>query len=151
MVSFFDNAIEWTCPSCDLSDDRLGISEIDVTNPAYTEILAPLSGRLNYVGKILYVVSRWRLEFRETLANIPIFWWRAVYEYTLGSLSNLDDRLPATAGIASEFQILTGDVYIAGLWESHLIDDLQWYVVPERLGALSVSYTHLTLPTKRIV
>jgi hypothetical protein len=136
VVSFFDNAIEWTCPSCDLSDDRLGINEIDVTNPAYTDILAPLSGRMNYVSKVLYMVSGWRNEFLETLASLHIFWWRAVYEYTLGSLSNLDDRLPAIAGIATEFQILTGDVYIAGLWESHLISDLQWYVVPERLEAL---------------
>lgn len=136
MVSFFDNAIEWTCPSCDLSDDRLGIDEIDVTDPAYTDILAPLSGRMNYVSKVLYMVSGWRNEFLETLASLHIFWWRAVYEYTLGSLSNLDDRLPAIAGIATEFQILTGDVYIAGLWESHLISDLQWYVVPERLEAL---------------
>ncbi|RII15207.1 hypothetical protein CUC08_Gglean003674 [Alternaria sp. MG1] len=128
LVSFFDNAVEWTCPSCHLSDDRLGTDETNVTNPAYKKTLAPLSGRSSFVSRGLYLVSKWRDKLLETRATLPPFWWGAVQEFALGSLSNLDDRLPAIAGIASEFHDLTGDVYVAGLWRSHLIKGLQWVV-----------------------
>ncbi|CAN9175569.1 unnamed protein product [Alternaria alternata] len=130
LVSFFDNAIEWSCQSCHVSDDRLETDEMGVTHSPYRNILAPLSGRSDDVSKILNLTSGLRYTNLRNLEALPLstWWWRAVYEYKMGSLSNLDDRLPAIAGVASEFQNLNGDVYVAGLWMKSLIRDLQWFV-----------------------
>jgi hypothetical protein len=126
VVSFFEDAIEWSCYSCHLSDDRLGNDELGATDPAYLESTRPSYERSYGVGQLLRLLPRHEIKSTEELATLSLFWQRAVFEYTLGTLSNLDDRLPAIAGIASEFYKKTGDVYIAGLWKSCLIRDLQW-------------------------
>lgn len=126
VVSFFEDAMEWSCYSCHLSDDRLGNDELGATDPAYLELTKPSYERSYGMGQLLRVLPRHERKSPKELETLSLFWQRAVFEYTLGSLSNLDDRLPAIAGIASEFYKMTGDVYIAGLWKSCLIRDLQW-------------------------
>lgn len=123
VVSFFNDAIEWNCATYHLSDDRLGINELSAKDAAYQKLVLPGRKRTNWMSMLLYSTS----EYLQILPVIPaLLWPLTVYEYTLGSLSNLDDRLPAIAGIASECQRLTGDVYIAGLWMPYLIQGLQW-------------------------
>ncbi|CAI9629179.1 unnamed protein product [Alternaria burnsii] len=126
VVSFYDDAVEWSCPGCHISDDKLGTDELGVTDPTYLEERAWFSERTDSLSQFLCLVSEYGRELPDVLATLPDSWWSAVYEYTMGSLSNLDDKLPAIAGIASEFQGLAGDVYVAGLWMSHLITDLRW-------------------------
>jgi hypothetical protein len=123
VVTFFNDAIEWSCTSSQMSDDGLDRIELGATDPALSNLSIPIFGRLGHVGHFSFLCSR-----PGDTTNLPGWWWRAVYEYTLGSLSDLDDRLPAIGGIASEFRDLTGDVYVAGLWMSHLTQDLQWAV-----------------------
>jgi hypothetical protein len=125
MINFLDDAIEWICPSREMSDDQLGTKELGVTDPAYLS-LRKSSGGLSNGSRLLYLVSEYGHLVPENLRYFPIYWWMAVYEYTRGSLSNLEDKLPAIAGVASEFHNLNGDIYIAGLWMSHLTRDLQW-------------------------
>jgi len=129
VVSFFNGFIEWSCPSCVLSDDELSNGELGIRDPEYLRFTQPFFGRTRYLCPILYCAPEDRHKYPDDLAMLPEVWWTAVYEYTMRSLSNLDDRLPAIAGIASEFHNLTGDVYVAGLWMSHLIRDLQWQVL----------------------
>jgi hypothetical protein len=45
-------------------------------------------------------------------------WWRhtAVSDYRRRKLTKESDRLPALSGLATAFQALTGDTYLAGLW-----------------------------------
>ncbi|CAN9134573.1 unnamed protein product [Alternaria alternata] len=133
VISFFDDSIEWRCPSCHLSDDMLAKEESGATDPIYLGATRAIFERTGRLGRFLYSCSEKKHEFRKNPDMLPTIWWMAVREYTMGSLSNLDDRLPAIAGIVSEFHDLTGDVYVAGLWISHLIKDLQWRVY-ERLG-----------------
>jgi hypothetical protein len=123
VVSFFNDAIEWDCSTYHLSDDRLGVNELGAKDAAYQELVLPATKRTHWMNGLLYPASEYIQEYPEIHSTL---WPVAVYEYTLGSLSNLDDRLPAIAGIASEFQSLTGDVYIAGLWMSCLVPELQW-------------------------
>lgn len=126
VVSFFNDAMEWTCSSCYLSDDRLGEDELGATDPAYLKATISLSQRSIHLSRLLHAYSAQKYGSPKELANLSWIWWAAVSEYTLGSLSNRDDRLPAFAGIASEFHDVTGDIYVAGLWMSHLRRDLQW-------------------------
>jgi len=123
VVTFFNDAIGWSCTSCDMADDGLEVEELGATDSAFLNLHVPIFGRMSHVSQRLSICSR----YGSTKIS-PMFWERAVQEYTLGSLSDLDDRLPAIAGIASEFHNTTGDVYVAGLWKSHLIQDLQWTV-----------------------
>ncbi|KAE8450864.1 hypothetical protein EG329_005777 [Mollisiaceae sp. DMI_Dod_QoI] len=53
--------------------------------------------------------------------------WRILVEdYCSRDLSFQKDKLLAIAGVAAEIHNLCPDVYLAGLWKSHLIDQLQW-------------------------
>jgi hypothetical protein len=53
-------------------------------------------------------------------------WRYIVSDYTDMNLTNPRDRLPAIAGVATQFERLMGGRYLAGLWESALPGDLLW-------------------------
>ncbi|USP76920.1 HET-domain-containing protein [Curvularia clavata] len=129
VVSFFNDSIEWSCPSWIMCDDGLDNEELGVTDPLYLRSTTPILERTGYLSPILYRPPEDRQKYPEYLARLHKDWWVAVFEYTMGNLTNLNDRLLAIAGIASEFHDITGDVYVAGLWMSDLIRDLQWEVL----------------------
>lgn len=39
------------------------------------------------------------------------------------------DRLPAFSGVSRLFEDVSGDEYLAGLWKSHLLEQLDWRVL----------------------
>lgn len=53
-------------------------------------------------------------------------WYDMVQKYTSRHLTKAADKLPALSGLASVFATLTGDRYLAGLWESNLEAGLLW-------------------------
>jgi len=55
-------------------------------------------------------------------------WSNLVRDYSNCALTRADDKLPAFAGIASLFGEVTGDVYLAGMWRSSLLEQLNWWV-----------------------
>ncbi|KAE8449101.1 hypothetical protein EG329_008484 [Mollisiaceae sp. DMI_Dod_QoI] len=52
--------------------------------------------------------------------------WNMIMEYSALKLTKPSDRLPAFSGLAKQIQALNGDTYIAGLWKTSFINDLQW-------------------------
>lgn len=46
-------------------------------------------------------------------------------------MADSHDRLSAAAGVASQFQKIAGDTYLAGLWERDLVLHLAWRSVPD--------------------
>lgn len=56
-------------------------------------------------------------------------WYHLVYIYNTRNLTYEDDKLPALSGLASKFQQIHGDTYLAGLWRGDLLNGLQWYKV----------------------
>lgn len=50
--------------------------------------------------------------------NIP--WSTIVSMYSKGGLTRLEDKLPALAGVAGEFERMGAGTYLAGLWKSQL-------------------------------
>lgn len=143
VVSFHKDAMEWSCPSLLLSDDGMSNEELQVTDPVYLRLTEPFLKRTSYLSPLFYCSSQDLDKYPEHLASLSEDWWTAVYEYTLGLLSDLDDRLPAIAGIASEFHRITGDTYIAGLWRSSLSKDLLWrcaYMSASDTGSRTFKY-----------
>ncbi|KAB5577817.1 heterokaryon incompatibility protein-domain-containing protein [Coniochaeta sp. 2T2.1] len=61
-------------------------------------------------------------------------WHEMIEEYSFRSLTFDTDRLPAIAGLAQEHVPTPGDLYIAGLWKSRIIDDLMWKGQFEGMG-----------------
>ncbi|KAI1734367.1 heterokaryon incompatibility protein-domain-containing protein [Xylaria scruposa] len=55
-------------------------------------------------------------------------WRDLVKKYSQCSLTKASDKFPAFAGIAKLFQEITGDVYLAGLWQSRFLEGLDWRV-----------------------
>ncbi|KAF2746709.1 HET-domain-containing protein [Sporormia fimetaria CBS 119925] len=55
-------------------------------------------------------------------------WHALIPTYTSRTFTYERDRLPGISGLASSIQTLTNEIYLAGLWKSHLIDGLCWSV-----------------------
>ena len=67
--------------------------------------------------------------------NIQL-WKNIVKIYTKCALTMPNDKLVALSGLAKLYHEATGDEYIAGLWKSHILECLNWYVVtPIRRGS----------------
>jgi hypothetical protein len=54
-------------------------------------------------------------------------WFEILEEYTERSVTHERDKLVAFAAIAEEFHRIWGGVYLAGLWEASLVEDLLWH------------------------
>lgn len=54
-------------------------------------------------------------------------WHSIVEDYARRRLSFEKDVFPALQGIAKQFHRQTKSIYLAGLWESNIINDLLWY------------------------
>lgn len=62
-------------------------------------------------------------------------WTNVIKHYARKQLSVESDKLPALAGVAKWYQgLFKDDVYLAGLWRSHLIDQLLWEISPNSLA-----------------
>ncbi|KAH6844625.1 heterokaryon incompatibility protein-domain-containing protein [Chaetomium sp. MPI-CAGE-AT-0009] len=55
-------------------------------------------------------------------------WYRTVEKYTVRAITKQFDILPAVGGLASRFQELVDDRYVAGLWEKDIHQGLLWTV-----------------------
>lgn len=54
-------------------------------------------------------------------------WNMIISDYSKCYLTHVTDVLPAISGIARHFWLLTGDTYLAGLWQSSLPEALLWH------------------------
>ena len=66
----------------------------------------------------------------EVEADLYALWHQAVHAYGVRDLTYPHDKLPAIAGLASEFARVTGDEYLAGLWRRPLLRELLWSTWP---------------------
>ena len=86
----------------------------------------PANGRLQYLSVIL--CPRKGEQIGEVAAmKIWETWVDIVHEYAHRVLTRGDDKLPAIASFAAEFQPIIGGKYFAGLWRRHLIPGLLWH------------------------
>lgn len=79
-------------------------------------------------------------------------WLGIVLEYNLRALTKSKDKLRAIGGIADLYHLKTGDKYCAGLWRSHLAEELLWSVKHPRASLSSMiaearDPTSISLPT----
>ncbi|KAF2666417.1 HET-domain-containing protein [Microthyrium microscopicum] len=65
---------------------------------------------------------------KETIHALFRRWPRTITDYSRLRLSYPSDKLPALSGCAQDLMSITGDKYLAGLWEDSLQANLLWYV-----------------------
>ncbi|KAK0624205.1 heterokaryon incompatibility protein-domain-containing protein [Immersiella caudata] len=72
-----------------------------------------------------------RLPMECTPEDLKRYWQVVVTDYTARDISRPSDKLPALSGLAQAFQArMPQNVYLAGLWKDHLLDDLLWCHAP---------------------
>ncbi|KAM0793897.1 hypothetical protein BDR22DRAFT_781038, partial [Usnea florida] len=89
----------------------------------------------------ILIYSSWQLQWQcqshvrsdynipEETGNKPWIKWIDLFnEYSKRALTELLDKLPALADIASRYQNDTKDIYCAGLWKTDLLKGLKWYI-----------------------
>ena len=125
VISFYHDALEFKCARGLDSDDGLNTEELRMDMGASQPHLSPL-----FYRQKSELLSRfaWRgaLSSRKR-QSLRQLWNRILSEYSGRRLSDLDDKLPAFSAIASEFHRLWGGQYLAGLWDTQLVHDMQWY------------------------
>ncbi|CAG9941488.1 unnamed protein product [Clonostachys rosea f. rosea IK726] len=57
----------------------------------------------------------------------PLPWMDVMCQYSETKLTYASDRLPALSGIAARQHEITGDKYLAGLWQKELVPSLLWF------------------------
>jgi hypothetical protein len=110
IIHFARDQIYWECQQGFLAEDGLTLEKTGTTN----NFLAP-AGRISMTTTPtwFWMVTRWR--------------W-VVENYAQRSLFASSDKLPALAGLANQFQQLTGATYLAGLWHEELPLGLLWTI-----------------------
>ena len=63
---------------------------------------------------------------RNSRSRVAQSWWKIVQTYSAAELYNPADKFAAIAGLASRFEQVLDDEYLAGLWRSSLVTDLLW-------------------------
>jgi hypothetical protein len=69
--------------------------------------------------------------FRRSCTRLMGGWLSLVEDYSKRSLTMPQDKLTAVAGVARVLADITGDTYYAGVWRTHLYEDLFWRVYAE--------------------
>ena len=111
MLRFRRYQIEWVCKTKYASEgDRLG-------KPAPMTAEWDCFRALEILGS---QISRFGPLSRHNI------WYEMVEQYTQRELSYGTDTLPALSGIATRYQEMTTDVYLAGIWKSDLTRGLLW-------------------------
>ena len=112
----------WECTELKASEFRP--ADIMSAYPLYDpQVAVPFSGC--YKG--LPIASKMPLSIQETTELLTSVWAVAVSDYTNRCLTSETDILPAISAVAQTFQELTGDIYLAGLWQSVLWLNLMWH------------------------
>ncbi|KAI8966414.1 hypothetical protein F5Y11DRAFT_365229, partial [Daldinia sp. FL1419] len=113
VLYFGSDQILWQCRETDQSETfPAGYSWVDSV--------------MNELGKVMKL-GRHRESGKMNNEAIA-FWIDIVEQYSECTLTNQTDRLPAIAGIAKFFKDITGEEYLAGMWESRPDRMLSWRV-----------------------
>jgi hypothetical protein len=139
LLIFSEKEMSWLCQSCQMDEKgRLTppITELhfpkaarDITSVeanADGSTLGPIAGLQSTASSS---VSPLATQLEPYYCNIsPSVYWQTlvVEQYGRRHLTFERDTLPALSGIAQAFHHLTGDVYLAGLWQHDFISMLAW-------------------------
>ncbi|KAM6511367.1 hypothetical protein FALCPG4_016372 [Fusarium falciforme] len=109
VVQFTPSDITWECDGMAVSED--GFESHEPSRPSFTAWIN--------INAYYQRMAIWKL------------WTRVVEDFTGRDITYATDRLPALSGMASRFQSIIFGRYLAGIWESYLIEGLSWIRLPQ--------------------
>jgi hypothetical protein len=126
-LHFGKTEIYWQCPelkACETFPEGLPAQLLQ--NPANDTMIEKISRQAQMPSKSTPTNMR-----PQSRCNIRLSWrvaWHQIInQYSQCTSTSPSNRLSHVAGIAREFEVLSGDKYIVGLWQGSLINDLLWY------------------------
>jgi hypothetical protein len=137
----------WECTVCLLAEDgsRSGASDYNMAKLIEGQ---RLPFEKHGLGSITTGISC--IEGYPPLPGHPIGRWEGgwlgvVEDFTKRHLTKSEDKLPALSGLANHLATITGDVYYAGLWRAHILEDLHWrvYARVENRVQVSGGFAHI--------
>lgn len=124
-ISYGPQQMFWECPSCQTDEG----GRTTQATQKYREkkfMQDMVNSNKNSRSTLSKIVSGFQ-QTQNPQENSPHDrWFDIIFQYTGRHLTNDTDMLPALSGIAQEFQRLTGDRYLAGLWQKDLIRGILW-------------------------
>lgn len=82
--------------------------------------------------------------------SISISKWCSLTEVNGREFTQSQDLLPALSGLAHVYNLLHGDVYLAGLWRRYLHVYLLWWILNPRAGTLETTLDQLRREESRV-
>lgn len=67
-------------------------------------------------------------------------WHEIVVAYSISDLTKPEDKFLAISGVAKEIKRMSGDRYLAGLWERNILRDLLWMVYIQERVSMPMAY-----------
>jgi hypothetical protein len=130
MIHFTDEGIAWECMMASHSEDGR------VCTASYLRLWNELAS----------------LEGFEQERRLRIYWRKILMDYTKRSVTKRSDLLSALSGMASHMNNIHPSLYLAGLWQDRLIEDLCWTVASasgpkDQRNSLPVHEEDRTLPS----
>jgi len=142
-VLFFGSRVIWFCNSMTKSDggvedwafdenatDRISrefqieLSKADRKRVSSKTSVGESSKDLEDAGK--YKIETGSITTGSNDRDIYDLWHRIVGDYSRRAMSRPEDKFLAISAVTAEFARISGDTYVAGLWESNLTRDLLW-------------------------
>jgi hypothetical protein len=125
-LHFGQNEVYWQCPELKACESfPHGLPQQLLQNPANDTVMERIARQAQTLSKTSPMTVH-----AHSRCNTPMSWrvtWHQLLnQYSQCISSSPCNRLLQVAGIAREFEALSGDKYIAGLWQGSLVDDLLW-------------------------
>jgi len=121
IIFFGSSEMSWECSSSTWTESG---------NASHRDVVGAASSRDLYHSTLCTTTGSLSSDSRtEDSARSKIYtWWctTIVPAYTKLRLTKEEDKLPALSAIAATIQLNTKDIYLAGLWKSHLLLCLVW-------------------------
>src|SRR3569833_898679 len=128
-LHFCPDQMYWECSVCQLSEDgaRFSPRRCDLDRLVATQRLPPDRRGIDERSGVS-LIEGYPLTFSKPTGRWDGGWLSTIEDYSRRQLTVPDDKLPALSGLARRLASRTGDVYYAGLWRNHIVEDLAWRV-----------------------
>jgi hypothetical protein len=117
VLSFGSRQLMWECQTARYTDGGDPQSVYDTgTNRLEPYVFSPLTAATS--------------ERSPEAKSLHYTWTDTVMDLSTRKITEESDKLPAISGIAQQMHLITGDIYLAGLWKASLHFELMWMQDP---------------------
>ncbi|KAH6672104.1 heterokaryon incompatibility protein-domain-containing protein [Halenospora varia] len=130
LLVYSSGSVSWQCQT---KVKQIGIGSVRLPDFFFEE--TPVNS---------HEIWQWNRQVSNHSSQVLVEIWNQIaLDYSYRAITYNHDRLPALSGLARRFRDVTGDIYLAGLWEKALCPGLMW----QTLSALKSRPSTYIAPT----